>query len=294
MADEPLPAPVLRLLAQAFPGTRIGSLAPTSGGFSNMTARVTIGARPCVVKAAATDAKRGDVRREAQTLALLAGRDLPAPALLALAEDDRWTVAVTGLVAGEHGLQVLARAPAALEGIFRALGQALAAVHATPLAAEAAPLQAERMRETRAQLPALDLAPDLRALLAESLADTVWTAQAQHLVHGDAGLHNLLWNGQVATLLDWEWSGWGSPLLDLAWLYWTMRWRGLPAALWGTFLSSYGDGPALATRYTPATMQALVYGQIASILARVRSQPAAWAEWLRRLEWTRTLRFPAE
>ena len=294
MADALLPAPVLNLLAAAFPGAQIAALGPTAGGFSNATARVTIGARRCVVKAAATDLKRGDVRREARVLALLADRDLPAPALLALLEDERWTVAVTDLVAGEHGLRVLARAPAELERIYRALGRALALVHATPFPAAPAPLLAERIRHARDELPALDLTPDLRALLAESLANPAWDAPPQHLAHGDAGLHNLLWDGRAVTLLDWEWSGWGCAQLDLAWLHWTMRWRELPAALWGIFLSSYAAGPALAARASPADMRALVYGQIASILARVRSQPEARAEWLRRLEWTRTLRFPAE
>jgi aminoglycoside phosphotransferase (APT) family kinase protein len=116
--------------------------------------------------------------------------------------------------------------------------------------------------------------------------------QDASLVHGDAGLHNLLWDGRIAALLDWEWAGCGSPLLDLAWLHWTMRWRDLPVALWQTMLARYGDGPALACGSSPAALRALALGQIAGILARVQGQPGAWGEWLRRLRWTLALEFP--
>src|SRR5436190_2195196 len=80
-----IPAPILTLLQSAFPGQPIGDLAATSGGFSNLTASVTIGARRCVIKAAVNELKRADVRREAMLLRLLEGSDLPIPRLLALA-----------------------------------------------------------------------------------------------------------------------------------------------------------------------------------------------------------------
>src|SRR5262245_19312325 len=99
-----LPTPILDLLQAAFPGQPIGDPAPTSGGFSNLTAIVTIGPERCVVKASSAALKRDDVRREAQVLRLLRRSDLPIPTVLAAIEDRTWTLAVTRFVAGEHGL----------------------------------------------------------------------------------------------------------------------------------------------------------------------------------------------
>jgi aminoglycoside phosphotransferase (APT) family kinase protein len=289
-----IPAPVIGLLQATFPGRRIGDLAATSGGFSNLTAAVTIGAERCAIKAATAPLKRADVRREARVLELLAGSGLAAPALLALAENDEWTVAVTRFVLGEHGLRVLERAPEQLEPIYAALGRLLARVHLTSLpAAEPGLRLEERARQAAQALPALPLDAELRAELAESLEHPIWRSAGIGLVHGDAGLHNLLWEGKIAALLDWEWAGWGTPLLDLAWLHWTMRWRDLPPVLWQTFLGSYGAGPALAQPVAPEALRALALGQIAGILARVQDQPAACQEWLRRLRWTLGIAFPA-
>ena len=288
-----IPAHILNLLQAAFPCQPIGDFAATRGGFSNLTAIVTIGAQRCVIKAAATALKRTDVRREATMLRLLQGSDLPIPRLLALVEDDRWTIAVTRWVAGEHGLTVLERAPEQLESLYRALGLLLAKVHRMPLAAPAlAPKLEDRTRDALARLPALELERDLSAALLEGLEHPIWRAQPRALAHGDAGLHNLLWDGQITALLDWEWAGWGTPLLDLAWLYWTIQWRRLPPVLWHSFLAGYGAGPALAKGAAPDELYALALGQIASILARAQGQPAGWEEWQRRLGWTMGMAFP--
>ncbi|HEU5102891.1 MAG TPA: phosphotransferase [Roseiflexaceae bacterium] len=286
-----LPTPILNLLRSAFPGQPIGDVAATSGGFSNLTLAAAIGEERCVIKAATAPLKRADVRREAQALRLLHGRDLPAPALLALVEDDAWTIAVTRYVAGEHGLEVLSRAPEQLDALYHALGRLLAQVHGLPMT-DMPPL-AERIDHALAALPALDLDPELLAVLRAALEHPIWHSQPAVLVHSDAGLHNLLWDGQIAALLDWEWSGWGAPLIDLAWLAWTIRWRGLSPSRWCVFLSGYGAGPALAKRASPEDLRALALGQIASILARVQGQPGAWDEWQRRLHWTLPLEFPA-
>ena len=287
-----IPAHILSLLQAAFPGQPIGDFAATTGGFSNLTAIVTIGAQRCVIKAAATVLKRADVRREATMLRLLQTSDLPFPSLLALVEDDRWTIAVTRWVAGEHGLAVLEHAPEQLGSLYQALGRLLARVHRTPLATPAlAPQLEDRMRHALARLPALELQSDLSAALLEGLEHPIWRAQPQGLAHGDAGLHNLLWDGRITALLDWEWAGWGTPLLDLAWLYWTIQWRTLPTAVWQSLLTGYGAGPALANRAAPDELRALALGQIASILARTHSQPGAWEEWQRRLRWTIELAF---
>jgi aminoglycoside phosphotransferase (APT) family kinase protein len=145
---------------------------------------------------------------------------------------------------------------------------------------------------TLAALPDLALDAGLREELAASLVHSAWRPAAPRLVHGDAGLHNLLWDGRITALLDWEWAGCGPPLLDLAWVYWTMRWRSLPGQLWHTFLRAYGPGPALAAVDIPGALRALALGQVAGILARSTGEPAAWAEWLRRVHWTLALDFP--
>jgi aminoglycoside phosphotransferase (APT) family kinase protein len=255
---------------------------------------VTIGAERCVIKAATAPLKRADVRREARVLGLLRGSGLPVPTLLALAENSEWSVAVTRYLAGEHGLRVLEQAPGELESIYAALGRLLAQVHRTPLELTEPGLRlAERAQQVAQALPELPLDDELRAALTESLEHPIWRSAGTGLVHGDTGLHNLLWDGRTAALLDWEWAGWGTPLLDLAWLHWTMRWRDLPPALWPTFVAGYGAGPALAHAAAPDALRALALGQIAGILVRVCDQPAAWQEWLRRLRWTLELAFPA-
>jgi aminoglycoside phosphotransferase (APT) family kinase protein len=288
-----IPPPILTLLQSAFPGQPIGDLAATFGGFSNLTAIVTIGAQRCVIKAAENELKRADVQREAVMLRLLAHGGLPIPELLALAENDRWTLAVTRWVAGEHGLAMLGSTPAQLEAIYHALGLLLANIHRTPLAAPArVPQLADRMRHALARLPALEIESDLSAALREALEHPIWHAQPHALTHGDAGLHNLLWDGRIAALLDWEWAGWGTPLLDLAWLYWTIEWRGLPPEIWQRLVAGYGVGPALANGAASDELRALALGQIASILMRSQGQPAAWEEWRRRLRWTIGRAFP--
>jgi aminoglycoside phosphotransferase (APT) family kinase protein len=283
---------VLDLLATVFPGAPIGDLAPTTGGFSHQSAYVTIGGQRCVVKAASLSQRRSTLRREARALKLLSGSGLPVPTLLALAEDDDWTVEVQGFIAGAHGLRVLAEAPADLERVYRELGQLLAALHSAPLPDPGPGLSSDTASATRAALPGLPLDAGMRAALAASLDHPVWAPAAPCLVHGDAGLHNLLWDGRITALLDWEWGGWGQPLLDLAWVYWTMRWRSLPGQLWQTFLRAYGAGPALAAASSSGALRALAIGQVASILARSKDEPAAWAEWLRRVDWTLALDIP--
>ena len=288
-----LPAQVIDLLRAAFAGQPIADVTATSGGFSNITAIATIGAERCAIKAAAIGLKRADLRREARALTLLASSGLPIPMLVALLEDHAWTVVVSRFAAGEQGLAVLARAPERLGSLYHELGQLLAALHRTPITTiDSELLLAERARLLLDLLPTLPIEADLRAALVASLRHPIWRSNHMSLVHGDAGLHNLLWDGRVTALLDWEWAGYGPPLIDLAWLYWTIRWRELGPAVWESFLAGYGRGPALASPGSPAALRALALGQIAGILARVLEQPDAWHEWLRRLRWTLGLAFP--
>jgi aminoglycoside phosphotransferase (APT) family kinase protein len=287
-----LPAPVISLLQAAFPGQPIGDFAATTGGFSNLTAIATIGSQRCVIKAAATTLKRADVRREATMLRLLHASELPIPRQLALVEDDQWTIAVTRWLAGQHGLAMLERAPEQLDSLYRALGSLLASIHRTPMAAPVdAPQLEERRHAALARLPALELDSALSAALLEALEHPIWHAQPRGLAHGDAGLHNMLWDGRITAMLDWEWAGWGTPLLDMAWLYWTIQWRRLPSALWQSLLAGYGAGPALANGAAQDELRALALGQIASIMTRAQGQPSTWEEWQRRLHWTLGLAF---
>jgi aminoglycoside phosphotransferase (APT) family kinase protein len=293
LTDALVPQPVVDLLALTFPGAPIGDAAPTFGGFSNRTAALTIGGQRCVVKAADTPLKREDVRPEARVLELLRGSGLPCPALLALAESEAWTVAVQRAVPGDNGLSFLNGAPHEIERIFPALGQLLAAIHELELAARLPELSiAERARQTLAALPDLATEADLHAELALSLAHPAWQPPPARLVHGDAGLHNILWDGHITALLDWEWSGWGNALLDLAWVFWTIRWRGLPDHLWQALLWAYRSHRHGELAGAAATLRALALGQIAGILIRVQRQSAAREEWLRRARWTLSLTFP--
>lgn len=287
-----LPDQVLALVAAAFPGQPIGEVTSTEGGFSHHSALATIGARRCAIKAATDGAKRADVRHEARMLALLGGHALPSPELLALSESDAWTVTVSAAIAGRNGIHLYQQTEL-LPLAYHKLGELLSSVHSTPIAPpDPKLLLAERFRQVQEHLPNLGLEPKLLDVLTASLAHPVWQPANPRLVHGDAGLHNVLWDGHINALLDWEWSGWGNPLLDVAWVYWTIRWRAVAPALWNVFLSSYQAAFAEAVPTDSASLGALVFGQIAGILVRARQQPAARAEWLRRAYWTLTLQFP--
>ncbi|MBX0331162.1 phosphotransferase, partial [Oscillochloris sp. ZM17-4] len=272
--------PVAALVEGAL-GAPLSGLSPTLGGFSHLSRRALIGGRACVIKAAHLPLKRADLRREAVALPLLPALNVPAPPLLGLVDDDTWTVLVVGELPGQPGVALLEGDPGALPAAFAALGGILARLHAAPAPDLPALALAPRLAAARAALAAPDLEDNLRAPLAAALAHPAWAAAPPRLIHGDAGMHNLLWDDGRAALLDWEWSAVGPPALDLAWLRWTMRWRGLPEGLWRAALDAYAlPAPELTI------LDALALGQIALILARVAEQPAARAEWLRRARWT--------
>lgn len=278
-----LPEPVRALLRRSFPQQRLAALRATSGGYSHLSVAATLGGRPCVIKAAELPLRRADLRREAIVLDLLAAQALLAPARLALVEGAGWTVLITALLPGEPGQRLYAGPPAALAPAYRALGTSLARLHAiAPTGRPGDDLDlAARAARAAAALPALPLPDELRAPLTAALAHPRWRPTAPRLTHGDAGLHNLLWDGASATLIDWEWAGWADPLRDLAWLAWTLQFRRLPPELWAELAGAYGR-PLPADG---ATLQALALGQIADILLRAHGGPA-WEEWLRRTRWT--------
>jgi aminoglycoside phosphotransferase (APT) family kinase protein len=282
-----LPPPVAALLAVTFPGQPIGAPTPTTGGFSNLSAHVRVGGRPCVVKAATAPAKRADLRREALVLALLRGRRLGAPAPVALAEDGDWSILVTRHRRGTPGQRLFDWPAPALEPPLHALGRSLARLHRLRLpppdgAAQAGLLLAERAAALAAALATLPLPGALHDPLRAARAHQGQYAAPPRLVHGDPGLHNVLWAAPGLTLLDWEFAGWGDPRTDLAWLAWTMRFRALPPRCWQALLVGYG--PA-ALPIDEGALHTLALGQVASLLVRAAGGPA-WDEWLRRARWT--------
>lgn len=285
-----LPQPALDLIGEAYPSATIGAPAPTFGGFSHHAARLMIGDLACVVKAADDPIRRADLRREASTLQLLRASELPVPQMIRLIDARGWTVEVQQAIGGAHGLDVLARPPAEQAAMYRALGGALAALHRTNRARPTGAdwLLAERFGRVRDALPTLGIDAALRDELRDGLDHPAWRPPAPGLVHGDAGAHNLLWEGRITALLDWEWAGWGPPLLDLAWVYWTMRWRSVADEAWPAFLAGYGRTP----QPEQGALRALALGQIAGLLARSQGRRDAWEEWLRRARWTLAQAFP--
>jgi aminoglycoside phosphotransferase (APT) family kinase protein len=309
-----LPQTVLTLLHQTFPGAIFADIAPTSGGFSHRTALLTIDGRRCVIKATDAPGRRADVRREAHVLRLLRGSGLPIAPLVALAEDATWIVAVTEAINGVNGITLFAGEQTELEAIYTALGRLLADVHNTALPEQAPELRlVDHIQTIRQALTNLVLPSDLREALVASLDHPAWRADDLRLIHGDAGIHNLLWDGRITALLDWEWAGVGNPLIDLAWVGWTMRWRRVPEHIWLLLLTAYerqgsrvgeqgsrdrthqgknNTAASVIARATPETVRALTLGQIAGILVRSQAQPEAYAEWLRRARWTLEMRLP--
>jgi aminoglycoside phosphotransferase (APT) family kinase protein len=282
-----LPDDALALLRSRFPDEPLAGLTPTSGGFSHPSALLSLGPQRCVAKAAELPPKRADLRRETRVLTLLRDMGLPVPAPVALLEDERWTVELLGALPGINGIGFYERPTPQLEALAHTLGALLARVHRLPLAPpddQDLDLGA-RLGAIHAALPALDLPGDVRAPLDAAFAALPREPARPSLVHGDAGLHNLLWHEGRVALLDWEWAGFGDPLFDLAWVRWTLRWRQAPESIWPAVLDGYGDGPAADTSDAP-TLDALALVQMAALLTRVAVIPAARAEWVRRVRWT--------
>jgi aminoglycoside phosphotransferase (APT) family kinase protein len=279
MSEASLPPAVAALAESALGGAIIG-LAPTVGGFSNLSRRAQIGGQTCVIKAAQLSLKRADLHREAAVLPLLPARQILAPPLLALVEDETWTVLITAELPGLPGVALLEGDRHDLPAVCVALGSMLARLHAGPAPKLPSLALGPHLMAARKTLDCADVSGELRSALLTALDSSAW-AESPCLIHGDSGIHNLLWDGRRAALLDWEWAAAGPPAFDLAWLRWTMRWRGLPEDRWHEALESYGR-PAISDHI----LHALALGQIAMILARAVGQPAARAEWLRRALWT--------
>lgn len=290
-----VPAVVAGLVADVEGVGPLHDVAPTFGGFSNLTySGVTSSGRSVVVKAASSDAKRADVRREQKVLGLLKDRGLPIPELLGTAENDQWTLNVLSFIDGTPGLRVIQSGDVTdLSKRGALLGVLLQRVHATaPRPVNDPDLDAgERLFALRpalhARVGSLDLDDGTIAVLDRSF-DCPVLRKGVALIHGDSGFHNTLWSKRGRTaitgLIDWEWSGWGTPLLDLSWLWWALRFRHAPSEVWQAVTHAYGEWAIRAMDWSGPNVIALVRVQMASILLRTEPGSAAEAEWCSRIK----------
>lgn len=287
-----LPDDVLAAIAQAFPGDTIGPLQPTVGGYSNLTVILPLGGRRLVAKVAHTPLKRADVRHEARVLATLHDSGLPLPELVAIIDEADFTLELLRYIEGDNAIRFFNEEQSTLPQIYAAIGHTLAAVHRHTIEGEEYDLL-PRYAETQAALGALHLPLTLARALHAALDHPIWQHHGTRLVHGDAGLHNVLWHGHLRALLDWEWAGRGLPLLDIAWTAWIMRFRTLPAAVWDAFCAAYNAHADQPVAATPADLRALALSQVAAILTRTAPDTWARGEWQRRAEASIAFPFPS-
>lgn len=269
----------------------LGPTLPTVGGFSNLSFRVVIANRLSVVKAATVPLKRADLRREAKVLSVLHDYDiysLPTARVVAHGDHGDWTVTVFDEVPGENGLTFLSRRSL---GYVRQRCVVLARL-----------LQAVQKASPQLRDHDLDIATRVGGLAAfvtdriapgpeseqmlNALASSA-VGRGMSLVHGDFGMHNVMWDVdvrrvRVGGLLDWEFAGWGSPLTDVAWLWWTLQFRGIAHEFWPLFVDAYGRVALQAIGFEPNAVLALVRIQMIQLLSRTDAESSARAEWLRR------------
>jgi aminoglycoside phosphotransferase (APT) family kinase protein len=211
-----------------------------SGGRSNLTYRLTSGARTWVLRRPPLGDRlptAHDMAREYTVLRALAAGPVPVPRVLSLCEDE----AVIGapFYVMEHVEGRIVRRPADVYGDTRACSAALvdvlAALHAVDYEAVGLGgfgrpegfmerqvrrwhVQLERGRAR--PLPALDE-------LGRRLASQVPAGGGAAIVHGDYRIDNVMLDpadpGRVLAVLDWEMATLGDPLADVGMLL--MYWR---------------------------------------------------------------------
>ena len=283
-ASNLLPQPVLELVEHAL-GAPVRSLAPTTGGFSNRTYNAMLGDQRVVLKIADSAIKRDDIRNEARVLGALAFRNLPVAPLLTLAEDDAYTVEVLGWIPGANGLTVLGDRDQTMR-MYAALGSVLARFHSSAaLRVGSSTTLPMRAAALLGRIDGLALDAGERDSLRDA-TEFAASLDGSALVHGDPGAHNILWDGELRALLDWEWAGIGNALVDLAWVGWVVRFRQLDEAVWQAFCSAYGTAQA-----PPDDMRRLALAQITALLVRTAAIPEMYMEWRRRLRWTLSAEF---
>jgi aminoglycoside phosphotransferase (APT) family kinase protein len=275
--------------------TGVASLGPTLatvGGFSNLSFHVTLNNRLSVVKAATLPLKREDLRREAKILSLLHVYDditLPAPRMVAHGDHGDWTVTVLDEVPGENGLTFLGkRSLGYVEKRSVVLARLLQAVHrAAPQPVKDPDLDIPvRMAGLRSFVTEEVFADGVSSQMLTAL-DSRAIGRGVGLVHGDFGLHNVMWDVdvrriRVGGLLDWEFGGWGSPLTDVAWLWWTLQFRGIADQIWPYFVDAYGAWALRAMGFESGAILDLVRVQMIQLLSRTERESASRIEWLKR------------
>lgn len=299
--SEPLPAAMLAMIAGHF-GETPGDCVRLGGGFSHTAFAFVLRGHRYVAKAASSDAYQRELWHEAETLVGLdrvTRGGVPHARQVAHISGADWHVLVLEFCDGAPGPQLFGGPARTRAAAYRHLARLLARLHRAEFAA-LRPLQNDAARASsfslakRAtwgaqQLPTLALPDALQRPLLAALKHRAWRSANPVFVHGDAGLHNLLYRPGGSVLLDWEWAGWGPAQSDLAWLAWTLRWRKLEA-LWPATLDAYHRELGETSAWSAAHARAFVLGRIALLLIRSKDNPPMLAEWLRRAEFTLALR----
>ena len=299
-------------------GCRLRTAEAAQGGHSKLVFICALeDGRRVIVKAATSSWKRGDVERESAILGVLADESLPVPRLIAAQSDDEWAIMITEFIDGRQGLSVLtelAHNPTLPAAIGTLTARILRSVHSTlprPLAGSSF----DRSHQVSALVGPLQVsgAPtDVVNALLPALEHPLHQ-RGVAFVHGDPGLHNLLWSPDVgamrvgalgvealgvealgvealgvgalgvAAVVDWEMAGWGNPLSDVAWVWWTFWFRGLPPATADAFAREYGLWAFGAMGWSPDSVDAAVRAQMAALLVRTEPGSAVRTVWIERI-----------
>ncbi|MCC6382009.1 MAG: phosphotransferase family protein [Dehalococcoidia bacterium] len=221
---------------------RVVTLAPVTGGASNLTCRVDLAAGPMPAVALRLQRDRGifepyDVLREGEVLRRLRAAGLPVPAVL-FSEGDAAALGAPFLVLAWIDAPHMGEAGA--EASFAAYTRAVVAVHAlewraaglaflgVPESARAA-LQAELALIGR-RAAAFGAADDvLLARAAARLAETVPADGRISLCQGDVNAFNYLFRrGEVIGIVDWEQARLSDPRSDVGHMLALMLLKGAP------------------------------------------------------------------
>ena len=212
-----------------------------SGGASNLTIAVTVGATELVIRRPPVGAflpSANDVGREYTYLAALRDTDIPVPEVLGFCDDASVIGAPFYVMRRLHGLVphdpgVLAHlsaheARAAGEDFIRVLK----AIHAADIDAVGLGNAAKRTGYLERQVArwtdqwhrAKDEDDPVIDELSERLAAALPASGPVTIVHGDYRLGNVMFDGtRVIGVLDWEMATLGDPLADLGY---TLLWWG--------------------------------------------------------------------
>jgi len=135
----------------------------------------------------------------------------------------------------------------------------------------------------------LDFVPDtLINNSKEILREIKDTKEEWVLVHGDYGMHNVLYtDNNNLTVLDWEWSEWANPLTDIGWVCWFTKLHYPEHAdiLNHLFIEEYKKHNVV--HLSPKILKAYCVYKVWKVLHKVKNAPLeVQQEWIRRLKWT--------